>query len=176
MLPIAISGTLPACLTVCSLVSSKDIRKLTPEYALKNTPNCTWWKTSSLLDHSLPSTLSRCLQVHSKYTPIYTSKSLSSMPPIAVDCTLPAYMAPCSQLSCQEGRHFQSHLTIWLHVCFCIFNWETCRVAGTGRCEAVGVWGAEIGGWLAGKWHGVCGMWRLADSICWLKSWCQSIW
>ena len=38
----AIDCTLPACLTVCSQVSSQDALKHTPEHALKYTPNLTW--------------------------------------------------------------------------------------------------------------------------------------
>jgi len=45
----------------------------TPEYAPKYTSNCTRWLTPSLLDYTLPSKLSRCSQVHSEYTPKYTS-------------------------------------------------------------------------------------------------------
>jgi len=43
---------------------------------------------------------------------MYTSESLSSMLPIAVNGTLAAYLALRSQVHSQEGRHFQSHLTI----------------------------------------------------------------
>ena len=61
-LPIALDGTLPACLTVCSQVSSQDALKHTPEHALKYTIALD--DTPSLLDYTLPSKLSRRSQVH----------------------------------------------------------------------------------------------------------------
>ena len=65
-LPIALDGTLPACLAVRSLVSSQDVpkytfeyvRKYTPEHALKYPPNYTRWHTPSLLCSTLPTKLS----------------------------------------------------------------------------------------------------------------------
>jgi len=65
-LPIALDGTLPACLTVRSQVSSQDALNHTPEHAFKYTPNCTRWHTASLLDYTLPSKLSRRSQSHSR--------------------------------------------------------------------------------------------------------------
>jgi len=41
MLPLALDGTQPACLTVHSQTSSQEALKHTPEHALKYTPNCT---------------------------------------------------------------------------------------------------------------------------------------
>jgi len=57
--PIALDGTLPACLTVCSQVSSQDTPKYTSKHALKYTPNCTRMYTPSLVGSTLPSALSR---------------------------------------------------------------------------------------------------------------------
>jgi len=65
-LPIALDGTLSACWTVRSQVSSQDALKHTPEHALKFTPNCTQWHTPGLLDCTLPSKLSRRSQAHSR--------------------------------------------------------------------------------------------------------------
>ena len=48
-LPIALDGTLPACCTVHSQVSSQDALNHTPEHALKYTLNYTRWHTPSLL-------------------------------------------------------------------------------------------------------------------------------
>jgi hypothetical protein len=42
-LPIALDGTLPACLTVRSLVCSQNALTHTLQHALKYTPNCTQW-------------------------------------------------------------------------------------------------------------------------------------
>jgi len=146
-LPIAINGRLPPYINVCSLVSSQDIRKLTSKYALKYTPNHSWQNTSRLMDHSLPSMLSRWFPVYSKYTLMYTSRSVSSILPNAGHCTLPAYFALWFQLSSNKERHFQYHFTISSHLCFCMFNRETCGVAGTGTCKAGGVWWTEFIGW-----------------------------
>jgi len=71
-LSVALDGTLPACLTERSQLSSQDDLKHTLEHALKFTPNCTRWHTSSLLDYMLPSQLTRCSQVHSEYVFKYT--------------------------------------------------------------------------------------------------------
>ena len=60
----------------------------------------------------IPSTLSISSKVHSKYTPMFTSKLVSNILPIAVDYTLPAYLALCSQVHSQEEWDFYSHLTI----------------------------------------------------------------
>jgi hypothetical protein len=45
-------------------------------------------------------------EVSSQDTPMYTSESLSSTLPIALDCTLPAYLALHSQVHSQEGTVF----------------------------------------------------------------------
>jgi hypothetical protein len=42
-----------------SMYTSEYVLKYTPEHALKDTSNCTRWRTPSLLDCTLPSTLSR---------------------------------------------------------------------------------------------------------------------
>jgi len=97
------SMTLPACLTIRSQVSSQDAPKHTPGHALKDAPNCTRWRTPSLLDCTLPSKLSRRSQAHSR---------------------------ACSQVHSQEARHSQSHLTICSHVCSWVLDPDTCWVAG----------------------------------------------
>jgi hypothetical protein len=100
-LPIAFDGTLPACLTVHSQVSSHDALKHIPQHTLKYTPNCTRWHTPSLLDI-------HC-QSHSKYVPKYTSEyvfkytpghTLKDAPnstqchtPSLFDCTLPRMLS-----------------------------------------------------------------------------------
>jgi len=63
-LPIALDGTLPACLTIRSQVSSHDSLNHTPEHALKYTPNCTRWHAPSVLDYTLPSKIWRHSQKH----------------------------------------------------------------------------------------------------------------
>ena len=49
---VAPDGTLPACLTVRSQVSSQDALKHTPEHALKYTPNCTRWHSQPVWLHA----------------------------------------------------------------------------------------------------------------------------
>jgi hypothetical protein len=78
---IALDGTLSACVTIHSQVSSQDPLKHTPENALKDAPNCTRWHTPSLLDCMLPNTLPR-------------GKTL----PISLD-----YMPPCMLLRARSG-------------------------------------------------------------------------
>jgi hypothetical protein len=153
-LSIALDGTLPACLTVRSQVSSQDALKHTPKHTLQYTPNCTRWHTPSLLDTRS--------QAHSKYAHKYTSEYVleytpghalkdsfnctrwhtpslldctlpSTLPgmlsrtlPIALDGTLPASLTVRSEVSSQEGRHSQSYLTICSHVCSCMLDPETC--------------------------------------------------
>jgi len=66
-LPIALDGTLPACLTVCSQVSSQDTPKNTSEYAPKYTSESlastlSSGKTLSIsLDYMLP-----CMLLHAR--------------------------------------------------------------------------------------------------------------
>ena len=106
-LTIAPDGTLPACWTVRSQVSSQDDLKHTLEHALKYTPNCTLWHTPSLLNYSPPSKLTRSSQVHSeyirKYTPGHAPKDALTgtrwHTPSLLDCTF----------SHQLSRSFQAH-------------------------------------------------------------------
>jgi hypothetical protein len=79
--------------------TSKYVLKFIPEHVLKDAPNCTRWYTSSLLDCTLLSKLSRHSQAHSR---------------------------ACSQVHSQEARHSKSHLTICSHVCSCVLDPETC--------------------------------------------------
>jgi hypothetical protein len=143
------SGTLSACLTIPSQLSSQAALKHTPWHALKDAPNWTRWHTPSLLDFTFPialdgtllaclimysqlhsMTLPACLtvrsQVSSHVTPKYISESLSSTLPIPLDGTLPAYLALRSQVHSQEGRHSYSRLTTCSHVCFYMLDPETC--------------------------------------------------
>ena len=98
---------------------------------------------------------------------MYTSKSLSSTLPIAVDGTLPAYLALRSQVHSQEGKHFQSHLTI------ASMDAPACSIQRLAELQALGgvrlvVYGGQC---LAGSGqHAACGVWRVAGSVCWLKS------
>jgi len=123
----------PAWLTLwtCSQGNSKHAPKYPSEYVLKytpghahqDTPNCTRWHTPSLLDCTLPSTLSRhsqahsraCSQVHSQlhsmahsqrawlYAPKYALNTLSITLPIALDDTLPACLTIRSEVSSQDA-------------------------------------------------------------------------
>jgi len=69
MLPLALDGTLPACLTVHFQVYSQDSAKHAIEHTLKFTPSCTWWHTPSLLYYYMLCTmLARHCQVHTEYT------------------------------------------------------------------------------------------------------------
>ena len=60
----------------CSQVGSQDVLKYTPEYDLKYASNSTRSHILSLFDSFLPCKLSRNIQVHSKYIPMYTSKDI----------------------------------------------------------------------------------------------------
>jgi hypothetical protein len=64
--PIALDGTLAACLTIPYKVNSQDALNHIPEQPLKYTPNCARLHTRSLIDYTLPSTLSRPSQLHSR--------------------------------------------------------------------------------------------------------------
>jgi len=132
-LPIALDGTLSACLTVRSPLHSMV----------------------------LPACLTVRSQVSSQVTPKYTSESLSSTLPIALDGTLPAYSALRSQVHSQEGRHSQSHLTLCSHVRYCMLDPETCWFAdaslreASGWCRMLGSeWRAACGVWRVAR--GVC--------------------
>jgi len=101
-LPIALDDTLLACLTVRFRASSQDA------------PNRTRWHTSSLLDCTLPTNLSRrsplYWMAHSQpawlYIPKYTLKTL----PIALDGTLRACLTVRSQVSFQDApKHTRRH-------------------------------------------------------------------
>ena len=154
--------------------TSEYVLNFTPGYALQDAPNCTRSHTPSLLDCTLPSKLSRHSHVHFEYAPMYTSESLSRTLPIAVDGTLPAYLALRSQVHSQEGRQFQSHLTICSHVCSCMLDPETCWVADARHREAWGWWCMADSVWR----RAVGGVWRVAGGRrrCWPKSWRRSIW
>jgi len=98
ILPIALDGILPVCLTVCCWESYEDTLKHTLEHALKYAPNCSRWHTPNLVDCALPNKLSRrchvfswaCFQIHSQfhsmthsqpawlYDPKYTGATLQS--------------------------------------------------------------------------------------------------
>jgi hypothetical protein len=83
---------------------------------------------------------------------MYTSESLSSTLPIAVDGTLPAYLALRSQVHSQEGRHFQSHLTIApMYAPACSFQ-RLAELQAPGGVRLV-VYGGR---------RAACGMWRVA--------------
>ena len=60
--------------------------------------------------------------------------------------TLPAYLALRSQVHSRVGRHSQSHLTIYSHVCSCVLDIETCWGAGARHREVWGRWRVEGGG------------------------------
>jgi len=164
-LPIALEGTLPACLTVRSQVSSQDALKHTPEHTLKYTPNCIRWHTPSLLDHTLPNTLSGRSQVHLRVTLKYAPNCSRWYTPSLLGSTLPStlsrgktlsisldYVLPCMLLHARSRDLLSCrHREAW--------------------CMAVSVWRAAGGGWRV-----ACGMWCVAGSICWLKSWRRSIW
>jgi hypothetical protein len=111
MLPIALDGTLTACLpTVRSQASSEGGLKMLSNIllsTLSNTLPIALEDTPCLLDYTLPSKLSRRSQVHSEYTPKYTSKyvlksMLSKTLPIALNGTLPACLTVRSQVSSQD--------------------------------------------------------------------------
>jgi hypothetical protein len=120
--------TRPTCLTIRFQVSSKNALKHTSEFALINTPHCTWYHTPILLDYTLPSKLSRCSQVHSRAR---------------------------SPLHSPEAWHFQCHFTICSHVYSWVLDLQTCWVAGTRYQKVDGRWReawegrrvADSGGW-----------------------------
>jgi hypothetical protein len=89
---------LTACLTIYFQVSFQNTLKHSPGNAFKYTPKCTQCHTPILVDCTLPSTLSRCSQVHTQ-----------------VRCPL----------HCPEARHSQSHLTVCSHVCSWVLDPET---------------------------------------------------
>jgi len=98
---------------------------------------------------------------------MYTSDSLSSTLPIAVDGTLPAYLALHSQVYTQEGKHFQSHLTI------APMDAPACSIQGLAELQPPG--GVRLVVYsgqrlVDSRQHAACGMWHVAGSICWPKS------
>jgi len=113
------SMTLPACLTIRCQVHSEYapkyttgyVLKFSPGHALQDAPNCTGWRTPSLLDGTLPSRFSRCTEAHSWAR---------------------------SQVHSPEARYSQSHLTIRSHVCSWVLDPETCWVGGARHREPGG--------------------------------------
>jgi hypothetical protein len=73
---------------------------------------------------------------------------LSSTLPIALDGTLPAYLALRSQVHSQAGRHSQSRFIICSHVrpACSILRLAELKMLETRRCEAGGGW-QVVGGW-----------------------------
>jgi len=141
MLAIALDGTLPACLTVRSKVSSQDALKHTLSTHPRMFP-CTPLSSFScthpgMLYRRLPialhGALHACFTVYSQassqdtvmHTPsmfqVLLPGMLWRMLPITLNGTLPAYLALCS--------HF--HSTICFHVHSCKLNPETCWVVDT---------------------------------------------
>jgi len=80
-LPIALDGTLPACLTVPFQASSQDALNRTPKHTLNNTPNCTQCHIPSLLEYTFHCKLWRGSQEHSEYTPTFTFKYIIKYTP-----------------------------------------------------------------------------------------------
>jgi len=118
MLPVALDGTFPACLTI----------------------------RSELHSMALPACLTVRSQVSSQMTPKYTSESLSSPLPIVLDGTLPANLALRSQVHSQVGRHFQSHLTSCSHVSSQSRDLLSCRRQGPGVVRLVAYDGQWLAG------------------------------
>jgi hypothetical protein len=67
---------LPSKLLWYSWVYFQDAHKYTPKYNLNYASNSTQLHIPRLLDSMLPGKLSRSIQVHSKYVPMYTSKDI----------------------------------------------------------------------------------------------------
>jgi len=141
--------------------TSKYVLKYTLGHALQYAPKCTRWHTPSLLYCTLPTKLSRHseehLQVHTHVHILVRHKYTLKMDD-ALNCTwrsAPMYAPVCSIQSLAE-------LQIW----------------GPQRHEAGGIWWALLRGWRAvgGMWHVLCGTWEMAGGVCWLISWCQSLW
>jgi hypothetical protein len=92
MLPLALDGTLPACLTVHSHVHSQDSLKLAMEHTLKFTPVA--------LDGTLAASFTICSLLCSQDAAKYTLSTPGSAFPgilsrtllIATDGTLPPYV------------------------------------------------------------------------------------
>jgi len=175
MHPVALDGTLPACLTVRSQASPQDALKHTAEHALKYTRNCTRWHTPSLLDCTLPSKISRYSQVHLqvplKYAPNctrwYTPSLHAAMPPstLSREKTLPMsldYMLPCmllhagsrDLLSCRHQAPGGVRLVVYGMQCLVGDEW---RVAG-------------------GRRHILAEVKTLVDIIVWTLSWARPLW
>jgi len=120
---------------------------------------------------TLPACLTVRSQVSSQMTPKYTSESLSSTLPISLDGILPANLALRSQVHSQEGRHFQSHLTLCSHVSTRSRDLLSCRrqapggvrlVAYGGQCLAGSVWHWRVAG---GRQRMVAEIMTLVDII-----------
>jgi len=155
--PIALDDTpsLLDCTLTSKLSRCSQVHRVRSEV---HSQACSQWHSQlHSLAHSQPAWL---------YTPKPALKKvertlpsmLSSMLPIALDGTLPAYLALRSQVHSQEGRHSQSHLTIYSHVPSCKLDPETCWVAETRRQEAWGRWHM-----VGSVWWAACGMWCVAD-------------
>jgi len=137
------------------------------------------------------------LMAHSQPAWLYTPKpalkklsstllgTLSSTLQIALDGSLPDYLALHSHGLSQEGRHSQSHLTVCSHVPSCTLDLET-RWVAEARHQQESVAGAthrrlEAGGiWLAlfGRRHVACGERQMVGGICWPDhdvGWYQSL-
>jgi hypothetical protein len=200
-LPIALDGTLPAYWTLRSEVCSVDTLNHTPEHALKYSFNNTLWHASSLLDCMHPSKLSSCTKSHSQvctevhsqlhltahfqpvwqYSPKYPLKTRPRTHPSTYPCT----PLSRSQAHSQEGRNFQSHMTIRSHVYFRMIDCESSWVADDwhqkawGRWHIVGsVWCAVCGAWCVvdGGQHMVAELMMLVDIMVWTWPFAHPLW
>jgi hypothetical protein len=100
--------------------TSEYVHKYTPGYVFQDASNCTRWHTPRLLHCTLSIQLSRCFHVHSQLHLMVHSQ--------------PTWLLR-SQVHSQQERHFQSHLTIWSHVYYCMLDAETCWVADVRHRE-----------------------------------------
>ena len=91
--------------------TTEYVHKYFPEYALKDTSNCTQWHTPSLLGWMLLCKVSRHSQAHSR---------------------------PWSQVHSPDARPSKSYLAIPSHVCSWVLDPETCWVAGTRHWDTGG--------------------------------------
>ena len=123
MLPIPLSHTFQACLTLYSEVSSQDASKYTPSMfpcippKIFSSTLLSMLSTTLLIAHEsiLPAIYAfmLALKILSRIRPCV----LPSMFPIVSHNTLPTYLALCFQVYSQEARQFQFHLTICSHIC-----------------------------------------------------------
>jgi len=144
MIPIIPHNKFRTCLTLCSQLCSQDASKYTPS-TFPGTPPSTF---SSTLPRMLSRTYLTALNgtLAAIYALLYACKMLSStlprmftnMSPIALYNSLPACLALFRHVHFQLARLSQFHLTIYSHVCFSVFDPETCRVADTRHQEADG--------------------------------------